>query len=171
MVLNYETSHHTSIDCNPSRVFHGSIPFKTLDLKLGVRPQQTPFLTSQIAQQVLDQAQMIHQDYRPKSMQAYIENKTYYVKTFSASKLKEADCVNVLQPKADHQGGKLRCAEFRWVSISFLKKCYQKTFIWYTQLAPTRRKCFIARECVSSHPDNPYLIYKSHHKNGKPIRK
>ena len=30
-VLNYNTSYHTSIGCEPSRVFHGRIPHKILD--------------------------------------------------------------------------------------------------------------------------------------------
>ena len=35
--LNYITSYHTSIGCEPSRVFHGRITYNTLDLKLGIR--------------------------------------------------------------------------------------------------------------------------------------
>ena len=41
-VLNYNTSYHTSIGCEPSRVFHGRIPHIVLDLDLGIRPQQQP---------------------------------------------------------------------------------------------------------------------------------
>ena len=37
-VLNYNTSYHTSIGCEPSRVFHGRILYNVLDLKLGIRP-------------------------------------------------------------------------------------------------------------------------------------
>ena len=59
-VLNYNTSHHKITGCEPSRVFHGRIPYKVLDLKLGIRSQRQPFPTSQIAQDVLDQTEMIH---------------------------------------------------------------------------------------------------------------
>ena len=45
-VLNYNTSYHTSIDCEPGRVFHGRIPYNVLDLELGIRPQQQPIPTS-----------------------------------------------------------------------------------------------------------------------------
>ena len=41
-VLNYNTSYHTSNGCEPSRVFHGRIPYNTLDLKLEICPQQQP---------------------------------------------------------------------------------------------------------------------------------
>ena len=48
-VLNYNTSYHTSIGCEPSRVFHGRVPYNILDIKLGIRPQHQPIPTSQIA--------------------------------------------------------------------------------------------------------------------------
>ena len=82
---------------------------------LGMRPQQQPIPTSQIAQDVLDQTDMIHQDVRKIAMQAYIKYKSYYDKKANASKLKEADYVYVLPPKADHQGSKSPCTEFRWI--------------------------------------------------------
>ena len=90
-VLNYNTSYHTSIGCEPSRVFHGRIPYNILNLKLRIRPQQQPIPTSQIAQDVLEQTQMIYQDVRKNTMQAYIKYKAYYDKKANASKLKEAD--------------------------------------------------------------------------------
>ena len=74
-VLNYNTSYHTSIGCEPSRVFQGRIPYIVLDLKPGIRPQQQPISTSQIAQEVLEQTEMIHQDVRKNTMQAYIKFK------------------------------------------------------------------------------------------------
>ena len=78
--LNYNTSYHTIIGCEPSRVFHGRILYNVLDLKLGVRPQQQPIPTSQIAQDVLHQREMIHQDVRKNTMQAFIKYKAYYDK-------------------------------------------------------------------------------------------
>ena len=92
-VLNYNTSYHTSIGCEPSRVFHGRSPNKNLDIKMGIRPQRHPVPTSQIAQDVLDQTEMIHQDVGKNAMQAYIKHKSYYDKKANASKLKEADYV------------------------------------------------------------------------------
>ena len=41
-VLNYNTSYHSSIGCEPSRVFHGRIPYNILDSKMGFRPQKIP---------------------------------------------------------------------------------------------------------------------------------
>ena len=79
-VLNYNTSYHTSIGCEPGRVFHGRIPYNVLDSKLWIRPQQQPIPNSQTAQEVLEQTEMIHQDVRKNIMQAYIKFKAYYDK-------------------------------------------------------------------------------------------
>ena len=121
-VLNYNTSYHTSIGCEPSRVFHGRIPYNVLDLKLGIRPQQQPIPASQIAHEFLEQTEMIHQDVRKNIMQAYIKYKAYYDKKANASKLKEADYVYILQPKADHQGSKIPFTEFRWIGPYIIEK-------------------------------------------------
>ena len=95
-VLNYNTSYHTSIGCEPIRFFHGGILYNILESKLGIRLQQQPIPTSQIAQNVLSQTEMIHQDVRKNAMQAYIKYKTYCDKKANASKVKEADYVYVL---------------------------------------------------------------------------
>ena len=63
-VLNYNTSDHSSSGCEPSRVFHGRIPYNILDLKMGIRPQKTSSPDSEIAQEVLEQTEMIFQDVR-----------------------------------------------------------------------------------------------------------
>ena len=121
-VLNYNTSYHISIGCEPSRVFHGRIPYKVLDSKLGIRPQQQPIPTSQIAQDVLEQTEMIHQDVSKNTMQAYIKYKAYYDKKSNASKRKEADYVYILQTKADHQASKIPFTEFRWIGPYIIEK-------------------------------------------------
>ena len=41
-VPNYNTSYHTSIVFEQSRVFLGRIPYNVLDFKLGIRSQQQP---------------------------------------------------------------------------------------------------------------------------------
>ena len=60
---------------------------------------------------------------------------------------------------------------FGWLDIILLKRCYRTVIIWYAKLAPKRRKCFIEWGCATSHPTNPYWIYKSHHVSGKQAQK
>ena len=121
-VLNYNTSYHASIGCEPSRVFHGSIPYNILDLKMGIRPQKVLSPDSQIAQDVLEQTEIILQDVRNNAMQVYIKYKAYCDKKANASKLKQADYVFILQPKADHQGSKFPFTDFRWIGPYIFEK-------------------------------------------------
>ena len=125
-VLNYNTSYHTSIGCEPSRIFHGRVPYNIVDLKLGIRPQHQPIPTSQISQDFLEQTEIIHQDVRKNTMQAYIKYKAFYEKKANASKLKEADYVYILQPKAAHQDSKIPFTEFRWVGPYIVQKVLPK---------------------------------------------
>ena len=76
-VLIYNSSHHTSIGCEPSRVFHGRIRYNMFDLKLRFRRQQQPIRTSQFSQGVLHQTEMSHQDVCKNAMQVYIKYKAY----------------------------------------------------------------------------------------------
>ena len=69
-VLNHNTSYLTNIGCEPIRVFHGRTPYNILDLKMGIRPHQQPIPTSQFAQDVPDQAEMINQGVLKNATQA-----------------------------------------------------------------------------------------------------
>ena len=93
-----------------------------MDLKLRIRPQQQPIPTSQIAQEVLEQTEMIQQDVRKNTMQAFNKYQASYDKKANASKLQEADYVYILQPKADHQGSIIPFTEFRWIGPYIIEK-------------------------------------------------
>ena len=81
---------------------------------MGIRPQRTPSPDSQNAQDVPEQTEIIFQHVRKNARQAYIKYKAYYDKKANASKLRHADYVFILQPKADHQGTKIPFSYFRW---------------------------------------------------------
>ena len=70
-VLNYITFYHTSIGCEPNRSFHGRVPYKILDKKLGTLPEHKPIPSLQIAQDVHDRTEIIYQGARKNAMQAY----------------------------------------------------------------------------------------------------
>ena len=125
-VLNYNTCYHASIGCEPSRVFHGRIPYNILDIKMGIRPQKIPPPDSQIAQDMLEQTEKIFQDVRKNALPAYIKYNAYYDRKANASKLKKADYVFILQPKADHQGSKFPFTDFRWIGQYIIEKVLPK---------------------------------------------
>ena len=55
-------------------------------------------------------------------MQAYIKYKAYYDKKANASKLKEADYVYVLQPKADYHGSKIPFTDVQLIGLYIIEK-------------------------------------------------
>ena len=169
-VLNYKTFYHTSVGCEPSRDFNGRIPYKTWDIKLGIRPQQQPIPTSQIAQDVLHQTEMIHQDFRKNSVQSYIKYKAYYDKKANASKLKKQIMYTFYKRKRIIKGVRLHLQNFGGLTRTLLKSCYRTTIIWYAKLSPTKRKCFSVCEWANSQPANPHPTDESRHKNINPIR-
>ena len=142
-VLNYNTSYHTSIGCEPSRVFQDRIPYNIVDLKLGIRRQHQPIPASQIAQYILEQTEMIHQDVRKNTMQAYIKCKAYYDKKPTLQNLKKQIMYLSCSPKRIIKAAKFHSQNFDGLARISLKRHYQIRIIWYAKLAQTRRKCFI----------------------------
>ena len=131
-VLNYNTSYHTSIGCEPGRVFHGKIPYNILDLKLGIRPQQQPIPTSPIAQDILEQTEMIHQD---------VHKNTIMTKRPTLQSLKKPImCISCSQKRITKEA-KSHSPNFDGLARTLLRKCYQIIIIWYAKLAQTRRNC------------------------------
>ena len=114
-ILNYNTTYHSSIDCEPSRVFHGRVPHNILDHKHGLRFNPNIAHTTKFAEKLLLRTKIIYDKNRKNVMQSYIKYKRYYDKKAKASPLKEKDYCFVLQPKADHQGSKIPFRDFRWI--------------------------------------------------------
>ena len=112
-ILNYNTTYHSSIDCEPSRVFHGRFPHNILDHKLGLR--FNPNITPNFEEKILRRTKILYDKTKKNVMQSYIKYKKYYDKKTKASPLKEKDYCFIIQPKADHQGTKIPFRDFRWI--------------------------------------------------------
>ena len=121
-ILNYNTIYHSSIDCEPSRVFHGRVPHNVLDHKLGLSfiPNIAP--TTDFAEELLRRTKILYDKTKKNVMQSYIKYKKYYDKKAKASPLKEKDYCFILQPKADHQGSKIPFRDFRWIGPYLVEK-------------------------------------------------
>ena len=74
-ILNYNTTYHSSIDCEPSRVFHGRVPQNILDHKLGLRfiPNTTP--TTDFSEELLRRTKILYDKTKKNVMQSYIRYK------------------------------------------------------------------------------------------------
>ena len=58
-VMNYNTTYHENLGCEPSTVFHGRIPYNELDLKFGLKPQWQRQRNTALADQLLKQTEEI----------------------------------------------------------------------------------------------------------------
>ena len=112
-IPNYNTAYHSSIDCEPSRVFHGRVPHNILDHKLGLRFNPNIAHTTDFAEELLRRTKILYDKTKKNVMQSYIKYKRYHDKKAKASPLKEKDYCFILQPKADHQGSKIPFCDFR----------------------------------------------------------
>ena len=121
-VLNYNTTYHSSIDCEPSRVFHGRVPHNILDHKLGLRFNPNIAPTTDFAEELLRRTKILYDKTKKNVMQSYIKYKKYYDKKAKALPLKEKDYCFILRPKADHQGSKIPFRDFRWIGPYVVEK-------------------------------------------------
>ena len=122
VVLNHNTSYHASIGCEPTRVFHGRIPYNILDHKLGNIPNEKISPTTEFAEEIQNRTKTLIDKTKQNIMQSYIKYKEYYDRKAKAAPLKENEFCFVLQPKADHQGSKIPFRDYRWVGPFIVQK-------------------------------------------------
>ena len=113
-VMNYNTSYHESLGCEPTTVFHGRIPYNILDIKLGLKPNWKNDNAEELTEQLQKQIAEIHQAAKDNLMQSYLKYKQYYDKKATATPLKVNDYCYVLNPKADNQSMKFAFKDCIW---------------------------------------------------------
>ena len=121
-VLNHYTSYHASIGCEPTRVFHGKIPYNILDHKLGNNPNEQINPTTQFAEEIQNWTRILIDKTKQNIMQSYIKYKENYDRKAKAAPLKENEYCFVLQPKADNQRSKVPFRDYRWVGPFIIQK-------------------------------------------------
>ena len=121
-VLNYNATYHASIGCEPSKVFHGRIPYNVLDHKLGNNPNKNFLPTTEFAEELQQRTQLLIDQTKRNIMQSYLKYKEYYDRKAKAAPLQEKDYCFVLQPKADSQGSKIPFRDFRWIGPFVVQK-------------------------------------------------
>ena len=66
-ILNYNTTYHSSIDCEPSRVFHGRVPHNILDHKPGLQFKPNIAPTTDFAEELLCRTKSLYAKPRKRS--------------------------------------------------------------------------------------------------------
>ena len=106
-VLNYNTSYHSTLGCEPSRIFHGRIPYNILDYKLGLNPNPQVLPTTDFAEEFQRRSQILVDATKKNIMQSFLKYKDYHDRKAKAAPLKINDYCFILQPIADHQGSEI----------------------------------------------------------------
>ena len=112
--MNYNTTYHETLGCEPSTVFHGRIPYNVLDLKLGIKPKWKTTPNSDIAEQLQKQVDEVRATAKDNIMLSYLKYKKYYDRKASAAPLKVNDYWYILNPKADNQSTKFAFQDCIW---------------------------------------------------------
>ena len=121
-VLNYNTTYHSSLGCEPSRIFHGRVPYNILDHRLGLNPNPKIIPTTDFAEELQRRTQILIDKTKKNIMQSYLKYKDYYDRKAKAAPLEQGDFCFILQPLADHQGSKIPFREFRWIGPYVIEK-------------------------------------------------
>ena len=121
-VLNYNTTYHSSIGCEPSKVFHGRIPYNVLDHKLGNNPNKDFLPTTEFAEELQQRTKVLIDKTKHNIMQSYLKYNEYYDQKAKAAPLSEQDFCFILQPKADNLGSKIPFREYRWIGPYRIEK-------------------------------------------------
>ena len=106
--MNYNTTYHETLGCEPSTVFHGRIPYNVLDLKLGIKPKWKTTPHSDIAEQLQKQIDEVRATAKDNIMLSYLKYKKYYDRKAAAAPLKINDYCYILNPKVDNHRQSLR---------------------------------------------------------------
>ena len=120
--LNYNTSYHSSLGCEPSRISHGRVPYNILDHRLGLNPNPKIIPTTDFAEELQRRTRILIDQTKKNIMQSYLKYKDYYDRKAKAAPLEQGDFCFILQPLADHQGSKIPFREFRWTGPYVIEK-------------------------------------------------
>ena len=112
--LNYNTSYHSALGCEPSRVVHGRIPYNVLDLKFGIRNAQQTTTTTAPGEDILHKTQQIKETVSKTSNAILYTTQTVYDKKANAHPLHVNEYCYALHPKASTQGTKIPFREYLW---------------------------------------------------------
>ena len=113
-VMNYNTSHHKTLGCDPSTVFHERIPYNVLDLKLGIKPKWKTTPNTHIAEHFQKQIDKLRATAKDNVMLSYPKYKKCYDRKASAAPLEINDYCYVLYPKADNQSTEFAFQDSIW---------------------------------------------------------
>ena len=94
-VLNYKTTYHSSLGCEPSRIFHERVPYNIIDHRVGLNPNPKFLPTTDFAEEFQRRTQILINKTKKNIKQPYLKYKEYYDRKAKAAPLEQGDhCFN-----------------------------------------------------------------------------
>ena len=124
-VLNYNTAYHSSLGCEPSRIFHGRVPYNILDHRLGLNPNQKVLPTTDFAEEFQRRSQILIDKTKKNNMQSHLKHKEFFDRKAKAAPLEKGHFCFIIQPLADHQCSKIPFRDFHWIGPYVIEKVLQ----------------------------------------------
>ena len=169
--LNYNTSYHTSIGCEPAEFFMGVFLTMSWIWNWEFVHSKHPLPLCNLLKMFLTKRKWFTIMLAEMLCKLTSNLKPIMTKRPTLQNSSKQISYMFYSRKRIMEGVKFRLGNSRGLAPKLLKRCYLITINWYAKMAPTIRKCFIACESASSHPANPHLTHESRHKNGNPIRR
>ena len=110
-VMAQNTTYHQTLKCTPIEVFHGRVPYNSLDLKFG-NPLSPP-RNAKDTQSLVDNLNAKFKETHTNIIRAFHKYKAYYNRKAQASPLKVNDFVFSLNPKFSTQSEKISFNSFK----------------------------------------------------------
>ena len=113
--MAHNTTYHQSQRCSPAEVFHGRVPYNTLDLKF-TNPLQSRNVPVDL-QKLLDSVNEKYKQTQSHILEAFHKYKHYYDRKAQAAPLNVNDFTIQLNPKLSNQSAKISFHEFIWAGL------------------------------------------------------
>ena len=141
-ILNYNTTYHSSLGCEPSRIFHGRVPYNILDYRLGLNPNPKIIPATDFAEELQRRTQILIDKTKKHIMQSYLKYKKYYDRKAKAAPLEQGDFCFILQPLLTIRVPKSLFENSDGLDFMSSKRSSLMENILYASLIRTKRKFY-----------------------------
>ena len=139
---HYNTSYHSALGCETSRVFHGRIPYNVLDLKFGIRSGRHSTPTTNPGEDVLRKTQQINGTVSKNLLQSYIQYKQFTTKKQKLTPSTSTNTATHYTPERIPRVLKSHSENTSGQDPTSSSKCFQTTITLSEKYRRTIRKSF-----------------------------
>ena len=100
-VLNYNTSHYSSLGCEHTRVLHRRIPYNVLDKKIGIKPTERFLPMTEMGEWTLQKTEQICDATQKSLMRSYIKKQEVLRQKSKCASTPDWWLLHCIEPESD----------------------------------------------------------------------